>query len=42
MNLSTEQEQPHRHRKQTCGCQVGGEGVGWTGRLGLAYASYYI
>ena len=22
-NLSTEQKQSHRHRKQTCGCQVG-------------------
>ena len=21
MNLSTEQEQTHRHREQTCGCQ---------------------
>ena len=26
MNLSTKQEQTHRHRGQTCGCQ--GDGVG--------------
>ena len=30
------QKQTHRHRDQTCGCQVGGEeGEGWTGNLGL-------
>ena len=35
INLSTEQ-------KQTCGCQGGGEGVGWTGSLGLVSGNYYI
>ena len=31
MNLSTKQKQTHRHREQTCGCQVGlkGEGEDW-------------
>ena len=24
MNLSTKEEQIHRHREQTCGCQGGG------------------
>ena len=30
MNLSTKQKQTHRHREQTCGCQVeaGREGLG--------------
>ena len=31
MNLSTKQEQTHRHREQICGCQGGGR---W-GRDGL-------
>ena len=31
MNLSTEQKQTHRHGKQSCGCQGGGE----MGRGGL-------
>ena len=26
MNISTKQEQSHRHREQTCGCQGGGGG----------------
>ena len=26
MNLSTKQNQTHRHREQTCGCQGGGWG----------------
>ena len=30
MNLFTEQKQTHRHREQTCGCQGGEGGVGWT------------
>ena len=38
MSLPTKQEQTHR--EQTCGCQGGGEG--WSGRLGLAEANYYI
>ena len=31
MNLSTEQKQTHRGRKQTCGCQGegGGSGIDW-------------
>ena len=30
MNLSTKQKQTHRHREQTCGCQVGVErGMDW-------------
>ena len=37
MNLSMKQEQAHRHREQTCGCQ--GWGEGWTGSLGLADAT---
>ena len=27
MNLSTKQQETHRHREQTCGCQ----GRGWRG-----------
>ena len=33
MNLSTKQEQIHKHREQTCGCQGGG-GREWD-RLGV-------
>jgi len=40
MNLFTKQKQTHRHREQTYGCQGGGEGVGWTGSLGLVDANY--
>ena len=30
MNLSTKQKQTHRHREQTCGCQVGcGGRIDW-------------
>ena len=39
----------HYHRKEThglgeesCGCQGGGEGVEWTGILGLTDANYCI
>ena len=39
MNPSTKQKQTHRHRDQTCGCQDGGEGYGWTGNLGLVDAN---
>ena len=43
MNLSTKQKQTHRHREQTCGCQVGGvEREGWTGCSGFVDANYYI
>ena len=35
MNLSTEKKQTHGYGEQTCGCQVGGGGVGWTWSLGL-------
>jgi len=31
-----------RPREETCGCQGGGEGVGWTRSLGLISANYYI
>ena len=41
MNLPTKQKHTHRHREQTCGCQ-GGRGEGWSGKLGLADAKYYI
>ena len=41
MNLSTEQKQTHRHRKQTYDCQGReGHGVGWTGDLGLIDTNY--
>ena len=43
MNLSMKEEQTHRHREQTCGCQEGGRvGEGRTGSLALADANYYI
>ena len=43
MNLHMKQKQSQRHRKQTCGCQGGGEvGEGWIGSLGLADANYCI
>ena len=42
MNLPTEQKQTHGHREQTCGCQGEGEGMGWTGSLGLVDANSYI
>ena len=39
----TKQKQTHRHREWTCDCQGRGRwGEGWTGRLGLADANYYI
>ena len=34
MILSTEKKQTHGYGEQICGCQGGGEGVGWTGSLG--------
>ena len=43
MDLFTKQEQTHRHREQTCGCQAGGRlGEGWMGSLGLTNAGVYI
>ena len=43
MNLSTKQKQTPSHREQTGGCQgLGVCGEGWSGRLGLADAKYYI
>ena len=45
MNLFTKQKRTHRHKEQSCGCQGGwemGDGMGWTGSLGLADANYYI
>ena len=41
INLSIEKKQTHGLGEQTCGCQ-GGEGVGWTRRLGLVEANYSI
>ena len=43
MNFSMKQKQTHRHREQTCGCQVGeGAQEGWAGSLGLAGVNCYI
>ena len=43
MNLSVEEEETHRPREQTCGCQARwGEGAGWTGSLGLGDANFDI
>ena len=42
MNLSTEKKQPHGHGEQTYACEGEGEGMGWTGSLGLADANYCI
>ena len=42
MNLSTEQKQTLKYRKQTCGCQGEDRGEGWIGSLGLVAANYYI
>ena len=42
MNLSTKQKHTHRHGEQTCGCQGGGGGMGWTVSLGLIDANYFI
>ena len=42
MNQSTEKKKTHRHGEHTCSCQGGGEGVGWTGSLGLVDANYCI
>ena len=43
MNLSVKQQQPHRYREQTCGCQRGKwAGEGWIGNLGLADANHFI
>ena len=43
MAQSTKQKQTHRHReKKNLVVAKVGEGVGWTGSLGLADANYYI
>ena len=42
MNLSTEKKQIHGLGEQACGCGGGGEGVGWTGSLGLVDANHCI
>ena len=34
MNLSMKQKQAHGHRKQTCGCQGVGGGMGWKFGIG--------
>ena len=39
-NESFHRKENHGHGEQTCGCQVGGEGVGWIGNLGLIDANY--
>lgn len=40
MKLSIKQKQTHKHIKQTCGCQGGGEvEEGWSGILVLADAN---
>ena len=42
INLSTEKKQTHGRGEQKCGCQDRGEGVGWTGNLGLVDENYCI
>ena len=41
MNLSTKQQQTHRHREQTCGCQRLEGGSGMDGEFGLVDANHY-
>ena len=36
MNLFMKQQQSHRHREETCGCQGGEVEERWSGKLGLA------
>ena len=33
---------PSQNGEQSCHCQGAGQGVGWTGSLGLVVANYYI
>ena len=40
MKLPTKKKQIHGLGEQTWGCQGSGEGVGWTGSLGLIDANY--
>ena len=40
--MSLSKEKKWTHGEQTCGCQEGGEGVEWTGSLGLVDANYCI
>ena len=42
INESFYRKETHGLGKQTCGYQVGGEGVGWTGSLGLIDTNYCI
>ena len=42
ISLSTEQKQSNRSGEQTCGCQGGRKGVGWTGSLGFEDTNYCI
>ena len=35
-------KQSHGRREETCGCQGGEVGVGWSGRVSLADGSFYI
>ena len=42
MNLPTKQKQTHRYGEQTCSCQYGGRGLGWSWSLGLVDANYYM
>ena len=43
MNLATKQKPTHRHRKETCGFQVGEElGKGQMRSFGLVDAHYHI
>ena len=42
MNLSTEKKHTHGHGGQSCGAKGEGEGMGWTGSLGLVDANHCI
>ena len=35
-------KETHGHEEETCGCRGGGEGVGWTGNLGLIDVNYVL
>jgi len=41
-NKSLYRKETHGHGEQTCGCQGGGKGVGWTGNTGLIDANYCL
>ena len=42
INEPFHRKEMHGLGEQTCGCQWGGEGMGWTGSLGLTDANYCI